>query len=622
MYNIGKSNKGVQKDTSDWRTKVNKGISIIGISAIGKELKDIDEYWTGILRGKCRRSMDRLENGDMSAKQIVQWALQAAKQALFSANFYGENALLFDRERTGVILAVHPNETGLSELVAEELNLHGTCYSIDVAGAGSLAAIKYAVSEIACGSCDMVLTGGLNLVKIKHDSGCDTENMTVNGMGMLLLKRAEETDKPYGFVSLSETVEDSVIIEHVDFNYMGIILQLVMGLQHKMRPCFMADSEGRTQFVPWIVNQNNPIRSAAVRFPRSATYLVLKEFENEHKGSYRLHKMPSMVVLRGETKDALIDACTILIEEMKYNEKAYLSEEYMNPFIGENEVRLGFVALDSQDAVGKLRDALRKLFEHEEEEDWESETLFYRYRGIDRAGKVVTIFSGSSKVRKNMFVELALQYPVYRETITLFDNTRMEHGLMYLSPVLYPSAVQENETVKRNAAEHRVLEEHAKQIMEGVCCAVFAILQRRGFSTDYFLEYGFENRACIRVGTKCAEKRTAEKKTPGEEWMKADLETCIKKVYEDGARVFVGIGADMELERKIQDIFLKIQNNSQKKNVIFLPIREDLTYASFVPLEMICMKLKVLGITIEKDPYPIQLDVKMKKQFFAIDTIL
>lgn len=278
---------------------MNKGISIIGISAVLKGSEDIREYWTDALEGKCGES--GIEEG-MPEKQTEQWALQAAKQALFGANLYGKDAVPFIREKAGVILAVPPKEAGLSQQVAEELGLHGTCYSLDIAGAGSLAAIRYAVSEIASGNCKMVLTGGLNLIKTECTGKCGTENRTANGMGMLLLKRSEEADRPYGYVRLSEKAEGSIMIEDADSNYMDIILKLIMGLYHKMTPCFMSDYEANAQFKPWIVNRKNPIRRAAIRFPNSAMYLVLEEVRNEHKGAYRIHKFYDMVVSSAKNK--------------------------------------------------------------------------------------------------------------------------------------------------------------------------------------------------------------------------------------------------------------------------------------------------------------------------------
>ncbi|UGA37322.1 hypothetical protein JOS77_25215 [Chromobacterium haemolyticum] len=139
-----------------------------------------------------------------------------AKQAMLDARLVGEDVLPVDKDRVGVILGgagngntsfslafrqQEPylrkvlNHAGLPGAVADEVidrvnhlylewnedsfpgflgnvacgriasyfDLGGTSYMVDAACASSLAAIKAAVGELVDGSCDVVLTGGVNL---------------------------------------------------------------------------------------------------------------------------------------------------------------------------------------------------------------------------------------------------------------------------------------------------------------------------------------------------------------------------------------------------------------------------------------------------------------------------
>lgn len=201
----------------------------------------------------------------ISTAQI--FALHVAKQAMLDARLTGENALPVDRDRVGVILGGAGNgntsfslgsrqqapylkkimvNAGLSDTVADEVieranglyldwtedsfpgflgnvacgriasyfDLGGTSYMVDAACASSLAAIKAAMGELADGSCDVVLTGGVNLENSVFSFLCfsktpalsksnisrpfddDSDGMMLgDGVGFLVLKRLADAER-------------------------------------------------------------------------------------------------------------------------------------------------------------------------------------------------------------------------------------------------------------------------------------------------------------------------------------------------------------------------------------------------------------------------------------------
>ncbi|WP_081988926.1 MULTISPECIES: type I polyketide synthase [Xenorhabdus] len=212
------------------------------------------------------------------------FALYVAKQAMQDAGLLDQKNSKVDRERIGVILGGGGNgntsfslaarqqapylreimmKSGLSEEVASDIierahgmylewnedsfpgflgnvacgriasyfDLGGTSYMVDAACASSLAAIKAAIGELHSGSCDAVLTGGINLensifsflcfsktpalsrnnVSRPFDQSADGM-MLGDGVGMLVLKRLEDAeldgDKIYAIIKSVEASSD------------------------------------------------------------------------------------------------------------------------------------------------------------------------------------------------------------------------------------------------------------------------------------------------------------------------------------------------------------------------------------------------------------------------------
>ncbi|WP_420909008.1 SDR family NAD(P)-dependent oxidoreductase [Dickeya fangzhongdai] len=211
------------------------------------------------------------------------FALYVAKQAMEDAGLVGDGSSV-DRDRIGVILGGSGNgntsfslaarqqapylrrimvKSGLSEAVADEVinrvhdlylewnedsfpgflgnvacgriasyfDLGGTSYMVDAACASSLAAIKSAVGELQSGSCDAVLTGGVNLENSAFSFLCFSKTpalsksnlsrpfdqqsdgiMLGDGVGMLVLKRLEDAelngDRIYAVLKAVEASSD------------------------------------------------------------------------------------------------------------------------------------------------------------------------------------------------------------------------------------------------------------------------------------------------------------------------------------------------------------------------------------------------------------------------------
>lgn len=212
------------------------------------------------------------------------FSLYTAKQAMQDAGLVDNKHVQADRDRIGVILGGGGNgntsfslaarqqapylreimiKSGLSQEVADEVisrahelylewnedsfpgflgnvacgriasyfDLGGTSYMVDAACASSLAAIKAAIGELNSGSCDAVLTGGVNLESSAFSFLCFSKTpalsksnrsrpfdrdsdgiMLGDGVGMLVLKRLEDAelagDRIYAVIKSVEASSD------------------------------------------------------------------------------------------------------------------------------------------------------------------------------------------------------------------------------------------------------------------------------------------------------------------------------------------------------------------------------------------------------------------------------
>ncbi|PHM54836.1 type I polyketide synthase [Xenorhabdus hominickii] len=219
-----------------------------------------------------------------SISTVQLFALYVAKQAMLDAGLIGQENHKVNRDRIGVILGGAGNgntsfslasrqqapylrrimmKAGLSEEVANEIierthglylewnedsfpgflgnvacgriashfDLGGTSYMVDAACASSFAAIKAAIGELHSGSCDAVLTGGINLENSIFSFLCFSKTpalsksnlsrpfdqsadgmMLGDGVGMLVLKRLEDAeldgDKIYAVIKSLEASSD------------------------------------------------------------------------------------------------------------------------------------------------------------------------------------------------------------------------------------------------------------------------------------------------------------------------------------------------------------------------------------------------------------------------------
>ncbi|OCQ54699.1 Phenolphthiocerol synthesis polyketide synthase type I Pks15/1 [Photorhabdus australis subsp. thailandensis] len=219
-----------------------------------------------------------------SISTIQLFSLYVAKQAMLDAGLIGQKSKRVNRDRIGVILGGGGNgntlfslaarqqtpylrkimiKSGLPEEVVDEVidrvhdsclewnedclpgflgnvacgriashfDLGGTTYMVDAACASSLAAIKAAIGELNSGSCDAVLTGGVNLENSAFSFVCFSKTpalsksnlsrpfdrdsdgiMLGDGVGMLVLKRLKDAelngDKIYAVIKSLEASSD------------------------------------------------------------------------------------------------------------------------------------------------------------------------------------------------------------------------------------------------------------------------------------------------------------------------------------------------------------------------------------------------------------------------------
>ncbi|HVT67618.1 MAG TPA: beta-ketoacyl synthase N-terminal-like domain-containing protein, partial [Trebonia sp.] len=100
-----------------------------------------------------------------SIEPVQLLALEVAARALEDAGYASRP---FDRSRASVIFGTTAG-SDLSGRIADRLGLGGVNYTVDAAGASSLAALDLACKELTAGTSDVVLCGGADTHNAIHD---------------------------------------------------------------------------------------------------------------------------------------------------------------------------------------------------------------------------------------------------------------------------------------------------------------------------------------------------------------------------------------------------------------------------------------------------------------------
>ncbi len=284
------------------------------------------------------------------------------------------------------------------------------------------------------------------------------------------------------------------------------MIKTIMALHHKVLPPMINVTsplpvlEGSPFYVinkarPWIVNQNNPVRRAAVSafgFGGTNFHVVLEEYQKEQTERYRIQNVPTEIVLFANSKTELIQVCLNSVEKIKEGGRAALiSLSQIGTSIPENAHRVGFVASDTDEACSILEKAA-SLLESDDREKWiyHSQGIYYRCKAVGVDSKVVALFPGQGSQYVDMFNELAINYPEMRKMFEIVDDELIRSNNPSISSIVYPVSIYDKK--RQDEYKSKLNDTHFTQpALAAVCGGLYRVLCNRGFKADIFLGHSF-----------------------------------------------------------------------------------------------------------------------------------
>ncbi|MBF0289023.1 MAG: acyltransferase domain-containing protein [SAR324 cluster bacterium] len=488
--------------------------------------------------------------------------------------------------------------------VANRFDLGGINCVVDAACAGSLAAIKMAVSELLEHRADMMITGGVDTDNSPGMYMCFSKTpafteeekvqpfdekskgiMIGEAVGMILLKRLEDAEKnndpiyavikgigsssdgrsgsiyapcsngqssaldlayqdagfnpasiglieAHGtgtsagdiaeFQGLKKTFEHNLGEKNENRQHIALgtvksqiahtkgaagcagLIKIALALHHKVfpptlnidKPHSNLDIENspfylNTETRPWITGKSNVPRRASVSsfgFGGSNFHMVLEEYQHEHQGAYKLHQIEHPVILTAETPDDLMS----LSKEWLGNLEKEHGEGSWEPFLekhgasnpSQEQARVGFSVKSMQDAIGKLKIAIRRMDVDLQEENWSIQSIHYRKTGIDPNSKTVALFSGQGSQYVNMGKDLAMHFPEIRDAFGTMEELFQKELHYSFGDIVFPPPVFDENHQK--TLENRLqLTQHAQPAIGSFSTGLYKLMQKAGFKADF-----------------------------------------------------------------------------------------------------------------------------------------
>jgi len=255
---------------------------------------------------------------------------------------------------------------------------------------------------------------------------------------------------------------------------------------------FYINSESR----PWIKGEN-PRRAgvSAFGFGGSNFHFALEEYQTDHQEAYRLQARPRLFVLFNENVDGLkqdINQWLKSLEADPTGQKYFeFVEKYKNPELTQENARLGFIALDQNEVISKLKLALKTFAKQAKADNWSLlKGLHFRRYGLADNAKIVALFSGQGSQYLNMCDDVAKNFPPMRETFSAFDHLMQQSQRTPLSKVVYPIPAF-NPEKKKQQDQLLTQTENIQPAIGAVSVGLFKIASELGFKADMIAGHSF-----------------------------------------------------------------------------------------------------------------------------------
>ena len=252
-----------------------------------------------------------------------------------------------------------------------------------------------------------------------------------------------------------------------------------------------------TKIQPWIYSVNHPRRAGVSSFGFGGTnfHVVLEENETEHASAYRTQSTGKMILISAPNTDALASECGNWINrlggEALRQSFAELVVQSTGSCIPLEHARIGFVAINTSEALTKLKTAVELVKSREMEESAEHPTgVYFRKNGMDPKGKIVALFPGQGSQYVNMGIEVAINFPEIRQSFAKIDSLFAKDGLPVLSKTVFPIPVF-NSAFKDEQNRKITATEFAQPAIGTLSLGLFKIFQNAGFKPDFTAGHSF-----------------------------------------------------------------------------------------------------------------------------------
>ncbi len=241
----------------------------------------------------------------------------------------------------------------------------------------------------------------------------------------------------------------------------------------------------------WIVNENQPIRRAAVSafgFGGTNYHAVMEEVDTDYKEAYRVTPSAMGVMFSAKTKEELISKIKDLKEGMEENPRLWYDDAYRYHKYEKNCVRLAFTAKTKEEVKEKCEMAIM-LLEKNEQDSWVQKEITYSAKPVEKLEKVTVLFSGQGTQSLDMLSEMAIGYPEMRETITKADNIMIKEKSTPVSELVYPNCQTEEE--KAMAQETLLKTANTQPVLATMEAGLYNVAKKRGLKADFMIGHSF-----------------------------------------------------------------------------------------------------------------------------------
>lgn len=243
--------------------------------------------------------------------------------------------------------------------------------------------------------------------------------------------------------------------------------------------------------LPWIVNSIRPERYATVSafgFGGTDYNVILKEYDTDHKDSYRYTNVPQAVLLTAEGREQLLEALQEFICAVKNDPETLFRPEYTYRPIDRQLSRIGFAAAAIEKFIEKAEFA-QQMLQKSDKKLWYMKGIMYADHGWAPEAKVTALFSGQGSQYREMLSDVTGAYPEMREAMTLADDQLISTGRKPVSDIVYAKAWSERE--KLLADQLLTQTQYTQPALASIEAGLYKVMKNRGFAADLLIGHSF-----------------------------------------------------------------------------------------------------------------------------------